>query len=383
MTYDFDSIVNRHRTDSVKWNRFGEDVLPLWVADMDFPSPPPIINAIKDRLDHGVFGYPLTQESTKNSICGWMLRRHNWRISVEDILLFPGVVPAFNIASRATTNPGDSVLIQTPAYHPFFDIPKNLNIQANLHPLKYFSGGRYGIDIHDFLKTLMPSTRIFMLCNPHNPTGRVFLEDELRSMAEVCLERNIIICSDEIHSDIVYPPNRHIPIASLSREISDITITLVSPSKTFNIAGLKSSAVIIKNKSLRERFLLYARGAGGFVNILGCAALEASYNHCEDWLNELLVYLENNRQILADFIQSELPGVNFYLPEGTYLGWLDFRATGLKDPGAYLLENARVALNSGEWFGDEYGGFVRLNFGCPSSILLTALERIKSSLVSP
>jgi len=382
MTIDFDALIDRRDSDSIKWNLFDSDVLPLWVADMDFPSPPPVIEALKERLNHGVFGYSFPQESTKLSICSWLDRRHGWRVSPEEIVLFPGVVPAFNLVARACTNPGDSVLIQTPAYHPFFEIPSNVKLGISASSLQKSRDGNYLIDLVEFEEKILPTTRVFMLCNPHNPTGRVFREEELNSLAEICLENNIIICSDEIHSDLVYQPNCHIPIASISEEISQSTITLISPSKSFNLAGLKSSAAIIKNKNLRESFQTHARGHAGSVNLLGETAMRAAYDHCEAWLEDLLEYLAANRLLLHNFVKNELPGVVMNMPEGTYLGWLDFSDAEIDNPGDYFLENAGVALNSGSWFGNEYAQYSRINFGCPASTLITALDRIKSALVS-
>jgi cystathionine beta-lyase len=382
MKFNFEELIDRRDSDSAKWNRYENDVLPLWVADMDFLSPPPVIDALRDRLNHGLFGYSFTQDSTKNTICSWLDRWHGWSVSPEEIFLSPGVVPAFNIATRAFTNPGDSVLIQTPAYHPFLDLSKNTNVELSNQSLRSDTSGRYEINILDFKEHLLPTTRIFMLCNPHNPTGRVFQEDELISMAEACLERNVIICSDEIHCDLVYTPNRHIPIASISEEIAQNTITLISPSKTFNLAGLKSSVVIIKNAHLRELFIKHARGFTGAVNILGEVAMNAAYSLCDNWLQELLSYLENNRKTLFEFVNNELPGVSMSLPEGTYLGWLDFTKTIHSCPSDFLLKNAHVALNAGEWFGEDFSKFARINFGCQAATLTNALDRIKSAFNS-
>lgn len=383
MTIDFDLVVNRRDSDSIKWNKFPADVLPLWVADMDFLTPQPVIEALQTRISHNIFGYSLPQEETKKTICSWLERRHDWIVSPEEVILFPGVVPAFNAAARAYAKPGDSVLLQTPAYHPFFDLSANANVSLSFAPLKNSSQGKHEIDFNDFEGKIQPATRVFMLCNPHNPTGRVFSKEELLKMAELCLNRNLIICSDEIHSDLIFPPHKHIPIASISEEIALSTITLMSPSKTFNLAGLTSAVVIIQNPLLREDFLKAVSGSANRVNILGEAALNAAYSACDEWLDNLLVYLDRNRCLLFDFINHELNGVAMHKPEGTYLGWLDLSETHLEKPASYLFENARVALNAGEWFGKEYGKFARINFGCPRTTLKTALDRIKSSLISP
>jgi cystathionine beta-lyase len=237
------------------------------------------------------------------------------------------------------------------------------------------------VDEDNFQSSATPETRIFMLCNPQNPTGRTFSKSELLSMAEVCLNHKILICSDEIHSDLVFAETKHIPIASLSEDISDITVTLISASKTFNIAGLKSSAAVITNPILRNRFVQTANGFTGTVNLLGEIAMRTAFENGEDWLNKLLSYLEVNRNLLFDFVQSELPGVQMSKPESTYLGWLDCGDTGLRNPSEFFLNQASVALNEGSWFGEEYSHFVRLNFGCPKERLLTGLERIRTALL--
>jgi cystathionine beta-lyase len=382
MNHEFDNQPDRRKSDSIKWTFFEEDVLPLWVADLDFASPAPVIESLRKRIDHKLFGYSLPQDSTIDAVCNWLKRRYDWQVSPDEVLLLPGVVPSFNIAARACTNPGDSVLIQTPAYRPFLELPENSQLLASEQTLSANNDGEYYIDLDIFSDKILPSTRIFMLCNPHNPTGRVFREEELTSLAEICLEREVIICADEIHNDIVYSPNRHIPIASLSEDISQITITLISPSKAFNLAGLKCSAVIITNSLLRDRFHKEARGLVGPTNLLGETAMHAAYNYCDNWLEDLLNYLDKNRQYLVEYVQTELPGVEIAKPEGTYLGWLDFSGTKLEDPAKFFQENARVALKAGEWFGCNFRSYARINFGCQFNILEMALNRIKSAMIS-
>ena len=377
---DFDKIINRRLSDSLKWNREDEDVLPLWVADMDFPVPEPVLDALQKRISHGIFGYSKTQESTKLAIQAWLSDRHDWLVETDDILVIPGVVQGFNIAAAAFTNPGDSVLFQTPAYHPFFEVALNTHLNQRVHRLSKDENGYYTINTDEFRNAVSPQTRIFILCNPHNPTGRVFSEKELIKMADICLKENIVICSDEIHCDLVFQGAKHIPIASLSGDISQRTITLISASKTFNLAGLKSSAVIISNPALREQFQAKLRGFSGSVNLLGDIAMAAAYSHGQDWLGELLQYLELNRDILVDYVSSELPGIHIDSPQGTFLGWLDCTESGLENPADHFLTKGRVALNSGEWFGDEFRKYARINFGCPREILLSALDRIKKSL---
>ncbi len=377
---NFDKIINRRLSDSIKWNREDEDVLPLWVADMDFLVPEPVLNALQKRISHGIFGYSKTHASTKLAIQAWMSDRHDWLVATDDILVVPGVVQGFNIAAAALTNPGDSVLFQTPAYHPFFDVARNSHLNQRIHSLSKDDDGYYTINTDKFRDAVSPQTRIFMLCNPHNPTGRVFSEKELTKMADICLQENIIICSDEIHSDLIFQGSKHIPIASLSSDISQNTITLISASKTFNLAGLKSSAVIITNPELRNQFQAKLRGVSGSVNLLAETAMAAAYSHGKDWLDELLQYLEINRDILVDYVSDELPGININTPQGTFLGWLDCTESGLENPADHFLTKGRVALNSGEWFGNEFDKYARINYGCPREILLSALDRIKKSL---
>jgi len=382
MKYNFDQVLDRRASDSIKWNFFEEDVLPLWVADMDFLSPPEVLDALKKRIDHGVFGYSKTQDKTKSAVQSWLSNRHGWKVQPDDILIIPGVVQAFNVAAAAYSQPGDSVLIQTPAYHPYFYVSSNSQLNQIDSPLVCESSGYYSLDSSLFKHSLHPDTRTFMLCNPHNPTGRVFNESELHSIAHSCIENNTIICSDEIHSDIVHPGYKHIPIASLSSEIAHMSVTMVSATKSFNLAGLKSSAVIIPDPRLRELFSNQLSGFVGSVNVLGETALTAAYGYGEDWLTELLNYLEGNRQLLLDFVNNELPGINLFPPEGTYLAWLDCSDLDLDDPADFFLKQARVGLNSGEWFGENYSHHARINFGCPREILTAALERIKSALLS-
>ena len=382
MKYNFDQVIDRRNSDSIKWNLFEEDVLPLWVADMDFMSPPDVLDAIHRRVDHGLFGYSIPQETTKLAVQDWLIKRHGWKVQIDDILIIPGVIQAFNVAAAAFSQPGDSVLIQTPAYHPFFDVSSNSNLIQIVSPLACDAEGRYSLDSSNFSNSLRPNTRTFLLCNPHNPTGRVFKELELLTMAQFCLENNTIICSDEIHSDIVHAGSKHIPIASLSPEIAQSTVTLISPTKTFNLAGLKSSAVIIPNPRLRELYANQLSGFVGSVNVLGEIAMAAAYGYGTEWLSELLTYLESNRQFVIDYIRNEVPGIAISPPEGTYLAWLDCKNLDITDPADFFLTQARVSFNSGLWFGENYKDHVRLNFGCPQTTLSMALERIKKAVQS-
>ena len=381
MEFDFNTLPNRRANESVKWNKYNEDVLPMWVADMDFKTPDPVIEALKARVDHGVFGYPQFPKNLEESIVEWLDRRHGWQVTPEDLVFIPGVVTGFNLAAHAVTRPGDGFLVQTPTYGPFFGVEKNVNLVQHEMELTRCKNGQYKVDLDAFEAALTGRTRIFMLCNPQNPTGRVFRKDELEAMAEICLKNQIIICSDEIHSDLIFSGNKHIPIASLDPEIAAKTITLIAPSKTFNIAGLKASVAIITDEALRKQFCDARQGLTGRVNLLGMVAMEAAYARGGAWLDALLEYLEANRDYLYDFVAQELPGVKMAKPEGTYLAWLDCREAGINGkPDEFFLENAKVAENDGSWFGKGGQGFVRLNFGCPRSILEEGLTRMKKAI---
>mgnify|MGYP006277358883 CR=1 FL=1 len=380
MASSFDQYVNRKDSGSVKWNRYADDVLPLWVADMDFLSPPPVIKALSERVKHGVYGYPEIQQSTKDSVVDWLWKEHNWSVTGEDLVFLPGVVVGFNLAAHALTKPGQGVLVQTPTYRPFLNVSGHAKIEQHEIPLDRNKGGKYLVRKTTFNHAIQENTQIFMLCNPQNPTGRVFSKAELEMMAETCLKNKIFICSDEIHSDIIYSQNEHIPIATLSPEVAKRTITLLSPSKTFNIAGLKASYAVITNSELRERFIAGKQGLVGGLNLFGQTALRASYTEGKAWLEELLIYLENNRNFLFDFVSTKLDSVSMVSPEGTYLAWLDCRETGIEVPQEYFLKDAKVALNPGNWFGKPGEGFVRLNFACPRKTLREGLDRLAHSL---
>jgi cystathionine beta-lyase len=381
MEFDFNTLPNRRNSECAKWNRFDEEVLPMWVADMDFLSPQPVINALKERIDHGVFGYSLPPNNLKESIVDWLAYRHGWQVNPDDLIFIPGVVSGFNLAAHAVTRPGDGFLVQTPTYGPFFGVANNAKLLQHEMELTCNQNGYYEIDMDAFKTALTGRTRIFMLCNPQNPTGRVFHKDELEAMAEICLKNDITICADEIHSDLIFSGQKHIPIASLNPEIAAKTITLIAPSKTFNIAGLDASVAIITNKTLRKQYESARQGLIGGVNLLGMVAMEAAYSHGEAWLKALLKYLETNLDYLYNYIKTELPEIKMAKPEGTYLAWLDCREVGIDGkPDEFFLKHAKVAMNDGEWFGKGGRGFVRLNFGCPYSMLVESLNRMKESI---
>ena len=381
MTYDFDRLIDRRGTHSDKWQKYGPDVLPLWIADMDFQSPEPVIRALRERVEHGVFGYlAFEQPEFHELFADRLLKRYNWRVSPDAVVLIPGVIPGFNVAGRVLAAPGDGLILQTPVYPPILRAASSIGLTREEAPLARRPDGSYAPDLDAFAAAIRERTRFFLLCNPHNPVGRVFTRDELTRLAEVCLRRGLAIVADEIHCELTLDGQRHTPIASLAPEISERTITLMAPSKTFNLAGLKCSVAIIPNAALREKFVAGRVDLVQTVNVLGYAAAFAAYRDGQPWLDELLRYLEANRDFVVEYVRARLPGVAVAPPEATYLAWLDCRNAGpaAPDPFTFFLEKARVALSDGALFGA--GGFVRLNFGCPRSILTEALDRMSLAL---
>ena len=383
MPFDFDRVIDRRGTDSNKWHKYGPDVVPLWVADMDFASPPPVVEALRARIEHGVFGY-LREGCPPDLVDVFVERcrkRYGWDVPPEALILMPGVNPANNVAARTVCRPGDGFVIVTPAYPPLLRVPGNVGLDPRLPALSHGADGRYEIDFDAFERAISPSTRAFLLCNPHNPVGRVYTRRELERLAEVCLRHDLTILADEIHCDLVYPGHEHVPMASIAPEVAARTITLMAPSKTFNQAGLKASVTIVTDASLRERFMAARVDmVQPTANVLGYTAMLAAYRDGGPWHEALLRYLEANRDFLLDYVRRRLAGVGVSPVEGTYLAWLDCRSMGLGDPFTFFLEQAKVALNDGKTFGAAGEGFVRLNFGTPRSILTDGLERMRKAL---
>ena len=383
MTINFDEIIDRRDSDSEKWNHYDADVLPLWVADMDFRVAEPILRALHERVEHGVFGYGGVTQPLRETISARLSRLYAWEVQTDEIALIPGVISGFNLATQAVAGPGTGALMQTPVYPPFLSAPHNSGSKRQEMQLTRGEDGRYEIDFDRFEAAIDETTRIFILCNPHNPVGRVWTPTELARMAEICARHGVVICSDEIHSDLVYSGYRHTPMASLSPEIAQNTITLMSPSKTFNLPGLYCSFAVIQNPKLCQSFREARRGIVGPGNLLGFTAGESAYREAEDWLASLLVYLEGNRDFLYDFVRSELPMLKMAKPEGTYLAWLDCSQAGIEGlPAEFFLKQARVGLVEGTQFGRGGEGYVRLNFGCPRATLQQALERMKGALAN-
>lgn len=387
MKYDLDHVPDRRPTDSVKWNQYDLDVLPLWVADMDYPVAEPVLHVLRNRIDHGIFGYPdvhpkpTTVSDLQQVLVDRMQRLYNWQVAPDELLLLPGVIVGLNLTCNALATPGGGVLIQTPVYPPFFQTGRNAGMALQETSLLRQPDGRYEIDWDAFEAGLTDRTRVFILCNPHNPVGRVFHKDELERMAEICLKRGVVICSDEIHCDLVFKGQKHLPIASLDKEIAQNTVTLMSPTKTFNIAGLQCSFAIVQNKELRQKLVQSMKGLVMWVNLIGLTATLAAYRDGQEWLDQVLEYLEGNRDYLFDYVKEQLPGLEMVKPEGTYLAWLDCRKSAIQgNPYEFFLKEARVALNDGVTFGKGGEGFVRLNFACTQAMLTQALERMKTAL---
>jgi len=384
----FDEVIDRRNTESLKWDycrqRFGRaDILPMWVADMDFKSPAPIIEAIKRRAEHGIFGYTEVPEKLSDAFATWMKKRHNWMIDNQWLVYSPGVVTSVNTTILAYTKPGERVLIQTPVYYPFYSSIKDNERELVANPLRS-NNGYYDIDFADLEEKLASNVKMMIFCSPHNPIGRVWKNHELKEILRLCRKYDVILVSDEIHSDLVFTGHKHIPVASLSDEESKNCVTLFSPTKTFNIAGLSLSVAVIRDTELRRKFKsTLNRNGAGMLNIFGLEATQAAYTYCEKWLDELLAYLEANLDMLVEYFRNNIPKIKVIRPEATYLAWLDCRelpvlGEKLKE---FFVNEAGVGLNDGITFGKEGYGFQRLNFACPRTILEDGLERIRKAVV--
>jgi len=382
MHFDFDTVQPRLGTDSQKWQKYeGRDILPLWVADMDFRSPPAIIEALHRRVDHGIFGYARPTKPEVEAVVTALQTRYGWTIDPSWLVWLPGLVVGLNVTAQAFAQPGDQVLCNTPVYPPFMTAPRNSGRETLTVPLALDSvARRWEIDFEAMERAVTPRTKLFFLCNPHNPVARVFRRDELERIANFCLRHNLLLCSDEIHCDLILDNLPHIPTGTLGSEIAARTITLMAPSKTYNVPGFGTSLAIISDAKLRATFVRATAGIVAEVNVLGYTACAAAYRDSEGWRQELLAYLRSNRDFLFDFIARELPGVKIEAPiEATYLAWLNVEALGLADPIAHF-ESHGVGLSDGSFFGVPRGKNIRLNFGCPRATLAEALRRMKAAL---
>jgi len=383
MIYNFDKLINRKDTASVKYDLreklFGNsEVLPMWVADMDFEVPEYITEALSERIKHGVFGYTYRPDSFFETISSWISRRHGWDISPETIGFSPGIVPALNMCILEFTDPGDAVVVQPPVYFPFFSAVSKHGRKLVYNQLLE-KDGYYSIDFDAMEESFSSGAKMFFLCNPHNPVGRVWTRMELERMADLCVRYKVLVISDEIHADLVLGGRKHIPLASLGTEIADLCLTCMAPSKTFNLAGLYTSMVIASNPKLKKRYdkVLDAVHVGGD-NIFGQLALEAAYTHGDEWLDQLLVYLEKNYQLLCKQLKSSVPDLIVSPLEATYLVWLDFSFLGMNDNELkeFMIGQAGLGLNDGPMFGPGGEQHQRMNIATPRSILEEGLGRL-------
>jgi cysteine-S-conjugate beta-lyase len=387
MAYNFDRVPDRRLSGVVnKWTYYPGDLLPMWVADMDFPAPKPILDAIHKAVRHGVLGYELPSNALLKTVAGRMDRLYSWKVEPEWVIPVAGIVSGFNVAARAFGSSKREYLIQPPVYNEFHELKNNLGLTQLDAPLvKRVRGNllRYEID-WDLFQRQTKKAGMFLLCNPHNPLGMIFSRRDLRRMAEVCLENNVLMISDEIHSELTLEEKKFTPLAKLSREIAQNTVTLIAPSKTFNIPGLFCGFAIIPNQELRDEYAKAAAHLRLHVASLGLHAAQAAFSgQCDDWLKELRCYLTGNRDFLIDYVTEHMPGVRITVPQATYLAWLDFTQVELeKSPFDFFFEKAKVALSDGAIYGENGKGHVRLNFGTSRRILQQGLERMNRALRS-
>ncbi|MCK4998379.1 MAG: PatB family C-S lyase, partial [Anaerohalosphaera sp.] len=369
--YDFDKLIDRANSDSLKWNHYKGDVIPMWVADMDFECSPAVLNALRSRVYHGVFGYTLPPDGLTETIVGYVGEKFNWAIEAGWIVWLPGLVCGINVACRAYAQKDDSIVTFTPVYPPFLDAPGLVGAELVTVPMVR-KQGRYTCDIEAFKAAITPATKLLLLCSPHNPVGRIFGRQELTELADVCLANDIVICSDEIHNGLLLDDAEFVSTATLSDQVASRTVTLMAPSKTFNVPGLGCSFAIIPEASLRSEFKCAAAGIVPHVNALGFAACLGAYRDSEEWHKQLLEYLRDNRDIVYEYVNNRMAPLKSDRVEATYLAWIDCRGLNVDDPVKFF-EDAGVGLSDGKDFG--MAGFVRLNFGCRRELLIKGLER--------
>ncbi|WP_373229049.1 MalY/PatB family protein [Cohnella sp.] len=387
MRYDFDKRVDRTNKASYKWDQseklFGrEDILPLWVADMDFEAPKEVVDAITRRAEQGIYGYTIRTQAYYDAITGWLSRRHGWSIPQDWISSSPGIVPALSLMVLAYTEPGDGIILQSPVYYPFYDVIK-MNGRVVIDNPLILKDGYYTIDFELLEKQAQAGAKMLLLCSPHNPGGRVWKKEELQRIGEICLKYNVLVVVDEIHHDLVFSGYKHVPFASLSESFSNNSITCIAPSKTFNLAGLQAASIIIPNEQLRYKYNTLLKTLSIHMeSFFGLTAIESSYTHGDEWLDQLLDYLEGNLNVLMDFVQTHLPQVKVIKPEGTYLVWMD--CTNISSNPRVLkqlmFEKAGVAFSEGSVFGKQGAGYLRVNIACSRSLLVEALEKFSSAV---
>ncbi len=387
MKFDFDRIIDRSNTASYKWDQseklFGSrDILPFWVADMDFQAPPAVVEAITARAEQGIYGYTIRPQSYYDAIIGWQKRRHGWDVEQEWISSSPGVVTALSILVDTLTEPGDKVVLQAPVYYPFYDVIKMNGREVVNNPL-VLQDNRYEMDLKQLESVLDGKVKMLLLCNPHNPGGRVWTREELQALGELCLKHNVIVVSDEIHGDLVYKGHQHIPFPSISAAFAEQSIVCTAPSKTFNLPGLQESTVIIPNSRYRTLYNRKLKALSIHMqSFFGETAVESCYNKGEEWLEQLLVYLSGNLVFLTRYFETHLPEVKVMQPEGTYLVWLDCSNIS-RDPEQLkrlMFREAKVAFSEGSVFGEEGAGFLRVNIACPRALLAQGLERFANAV---
>ncbi|MFJ5253950.1 MalY/PatB family protein [Pseudomonas sp. NPDC088414] len=381
MTFDFDQLFDRHNTGSTKWSRYPADVLPMWVADMDFAAPPVVIEALQQRLLHPLVGYSVAQDNLREAIVTDLWNKFAWKVKPQELIFLPGVESGFNMALKALVKPQQNVVVQVPNYPPLRHAPGHWGLNKVELEFVAQADGTYATPLETLRESLNGGGAL-LLSNPHNPIGKVFDREELQAVADICAAQDAWIISDEIHAELCFDGRVHIPTASLSPEIARRTITLMSASKAYNIAGLKTSFMIIQDAALRERVNHARCGMVDSVNPLGMEATRVAYSEGAPWLAELKTYLQANRDWLVDAVRSRLPGVTINVPQGTYLAWLDCSALELDNPQQFFLEQAKVGLSPGLDFGDQHQQFVRLNFGCPRSLLEEGISRMERALTN-
>ncbi|MBH3447142.1 MULTISPECIES: PatB family C-S lyase [Pseudomonas] len=381
MTFDFDQLFDRHHTGSTKWSRYPADVLPMWVADMDFAAPPVIVEALQQRLLHPLLGYSVAQDNLREAIVADLWNKYSWQVKPQELIFLPGVESGFNMALKALVQAQQNVVVQVPNYPPLRHAPGHWGLNKVELEFNAQADGTYATPL-DALRESLKGGGALLLSNPHNPLGKVFDREELQAVADICAAQDAWIISDEIHAELCFDGRVHIPTASLSPEISKRTITLMSASKAYNIAGLKTSFMIIQDAALRERVNHARCGMVDSVNPLGMEATRVAYSEAAPWLAELKTYLQANRDWLVGAVRTRLPGVTINVPQGTYLAWLDCTALDLPDPQRFFLEQGKVGLSAGLDFGDRHQQFVRLNFGCPRALLEEGVARMERALAN-
>jgi cystathionine beta-lyase len=395
MKYDFDTVCDRKNTGCAKWdevkNIFGrEDAIPMWVADMDFPTAEPIVKALQERAGHPFYGYTMPPSSLAEAVVDRLKRKFNWKIEPEWVVFTPGIIPALSIAVRALTHPGDEIILQEPVYYPFFGVVKGSGCQIAHNNLKLVRG-RYTMDFADLESKFRPApgsrvghsrAKAIILCNPQNPIGRVWGREELTRLGKIVIGNGAVVISDEIHCELLYRGYRHTPFASISDEFAPNSVVCMAPSKTFNLPGLEASSIIIPDKKLRDNFNDVKSNMVPGVNIFGLTAMEAAYREGDAWLGQLLDYLQGNLEVTMTYFQERIPKIKVIRPQGTYLLWLDCRALELDDMTLrkFMREQARVGFDDGFVFGEGGSGFQRMNIACPRSLLREALGRIEEAV---